>query len=319
MLLQIGDRGSAVRSVQEMLNVLGFKTRHTHGGAMVVEPLTADGIFGPNTETVVYDFQRSEGMLADGIVGPQTMRALEAAYVTRRLELDSPGPDALAAGGERFSLERMPADPYKDEGYSRVSLRADAAQAYGTVYDAVHAQGGLVTSSGGIRGLGAKVTQNRSATSFHYTGRALDLYIYSGMVDANIDPYVLEWNGERSFTVWARCSQDNLATADLPPETTVKNVSTYNNRHGQEQATGHFVNLTALFRDNGFEPIRARKRFFEGGSMMSAEWWHFQWTEGLVEGHSTFGGELLKLYRKETVEGTPPWQSRNRVYGVDWF
>ena len=51
---------------------------------------------------------------------------------------------------------------------------------------------------------------------------------------------------------------------------------------------------------------------------MGAEWWHFQYTKDLVEGVSTFGHELLKLYSENTLAGTPPWRERERIYGINW-
>ena len=76
MLLSLGVRHSAVRSIQEMLNHLGFGTRDAAGR---FAPLVVDGIYGAATESAVVDFQRSEGILGDGIVGPNCMRALEKA------------------------------------------------------------------------------------------------------------------------------------------------------------------------------------------------------------------------------------------------
>jgi len=55
-----GSRGRTVRLVQEALG------------------LTADGIFGPNTEQHVKNFQISNGLVADGIAGPQTLEVLLA-------------------------------------------------------------------------------------------------------------------------------------------------------------------------------------------------------------------------------------------------
>ncbi|MBO9419171.1 peptidoglycan-binding protein [Labrenzia sp. R4_2] len=64
--LVIGDRGEAVRSLQEQLSRLGFDA-------------VADGAFGPKTRAVVQAFQTRAGLTADGIVGPVTARALRLA------------------------------------------------------------------------------------------------------------------------------------------------------------------------------------------------------------------------------------------------
>jgi peptidoglycan hydrolase-like protein with peptidoglycan-binding domain len=53
-----GDRGSAVRSIQQELGI------------------PADGVFGPMTERAVKRFQRRHGLVSDGIVGPLTRGAL---------------------------------------------------------------------------------------------------------------------------------------------------------------------------------------------------------------------------------------------------
>lgn len=53
-----GDRGRAVKAVQKRLR------------------LSADGIFGPQTDRAVRRFQRRRGLTADGVVGPLTRRAM---------------------------------------------------------------------------------------------------------------------------------------------------------------------------------------------------------------------------------------------------
>ncbi|WP_163267364.1 N-acetylmuramidase domain-containing protein [Chelativorans alearense] len=65
-LLRRGDRGMAVRHLQNLLRALGHA-------------VAADGDFGPRTGAAVRLFQRRQGLAADGIVGPATMAAMEKA------------------------------------------------------------------------------------------------------------------------------------------------------------------------------------------------------------------------------------------------
>jgi hypothetical protein len=58
VMVERGDRGNAVRSIQRALGV------------------PADGVFGPQTERAVRRFQRRNELVADGVVGPVTRQAL---------------------------------------------------------------------------------------------------------------------------------------------------------------------------------------------------------------------------------------------------
>jgi peptidoglycan hydrolase-like protein with peptidoglycan-binding domain len=58
VIVKRGDRGAAVRSIQQELGI------------------TADGVFGEQTERAVKRFQRRHDLVADGIVGPLTRAAL---------------------------------------------------------------------------------------------------------------------------------------------------------------------------------------------------------------------------------------------------
>ena len=58
MIVKRGDKGDAVKAIQEKLGV------------------KVDGDFGPNTEAAVMEFQRNHGLEDDGIVGPATSEAL---------------------------------------------------------------------------------------------------------------------------------------------------------------------------------------------------------------------------------------------------
>ncbi|MDQ3573329.1 MAG: peptidoglycan-binding protein [Actinomycetota bacterium] len=57
------DAFGAVTIIQHLLNY--------HGGSMDV-----DGVFGPQTDATVRDFERSRNLTVDGIVGNQTWEAL---------------------------------------------------------------------------------------------------------------------------------------------------------------------------------------------------------------------------------------------------
>jgi peptidoglycan hydrolase-like protein with peptidoglycan-binding domain len=56
--LRLGDRGDAVRNLQEKLNI------------------SADGIYGQNTEDAVLLYQADQGLTRDGIAGEETLRSL---------------------------------------------------------------------------------------------------------------------------------------------------------------------------------------------------------------------------------------------------
>ncbi|SFM85095.1 peptidoglycan-binding protein [Thermodesulforhabdus norvegica] len=58
------QRGEDVREVQEALVRLGYS-------------LSVDGVFGPETDRCVRDFQKSQGLVVDGIVGPVTRAHLD--------------------------------------------------------------------------------------------------------------------------------------------------------------------------------------------------------------------------------------------------
>jgi hypothetical protein len=79
--LKLGSRGAEVKTLQQDLAKLGYK----HGDL----PLKADGIFGPNTRSIVQAFQRDHGLNPDGVVGTETGEALHQAA------LQQPTPRAM--------------------------------------------------------------------------------------------------------------------------------------------------------------------------------------------------------------------------------
>jgi peptidoglycan hydrolase-like protein with peptidoglycan-binding domain len=63
--IKLGDTGDDVKRLQRVLarsKILGFDD--------------VDGVFGPQTEQAVKDFQQANGLAADGVVGPLTWSKL---------------------------------------------------------------------------------------------------------------------------------------------------------------------------------------------------------------------------------------------------
>jgi peptidoglycan hydrolase-like protein with peptidoglycan-binding domain len=59
--IKLGDSGDDVKRLQRVF-----------ARSKVLAPDGVDGVFGPQTEQAVKDFQQSNGLAADGIVGPVT-------------------------------------------------------------------------------------------------------------------------------------------------------------------------------------------------------------------------------------------------------
>ena len=112
--LKLGSRGEDVKTLQKKLNV------------------TADGIFGPNTEAAVKAFQKSKGLTVDGIVGTNTWAALGYNSNPRNITeiivhcaATPEGKDFTVAQIRQWHLERG----FKDIGYHWVIYRDGSVHA----------------------------------------------------------------------------------------------------------------------------------------------------------------------------------------------
>ena len=72
--LRRGSRGSAVRSLQNLINHMP-KLKNARGKWYKPCPLVEVGVFGAGTESRLKDAQRAAGLTPDGVVGPATRKA----------------------------------------------------------------------------------------------------------------------------------------------------------------------------------------------------------------------------------------------------
>jgi peptidoglycan hydrolase-like protein with peptidoglycan-binding domain len=78
-VLQQGNTGSCVKTLQHDLNLLAAHVLDVNGNPVILGPfpLQEDGIFGPLTRQAVEGLQRAMGIKVDGIVGPQTWATIQ--------------------------------------------------------------------------------------------------------------------------------------------------------------------------------------------------------------------------------------------------
>ena len=318
-MIKKGDKGAPVLTLQKGLMALGFS------------PGQPDGIFGPATELAVERFQKEKRLLVDGIVGRVTAETYNFTL------MNSPVPQARdmlllfdvekpisETEGEKMRFVRCPADVFEDrKGYTRLTLREDAAEAFQALYDEVHDLGGIITSAGGKRSFRQASGPNRSRRSLHYLGIAFDMALPTGMYKPEEDPFIIVQDGKRHWQVF--CRTENPGAEIMELDATIcrraRNAKgkVFTKVETQKVITRVF-NFTEVAKKHGFERIGARSSFFRGGSYGGAEWWHFQFEKALTPGKSKFGEELLKVYSLEECQKFQYWNEvKNSVWKKEWF
>lgn len=278
----------SVLEVQKKLNSHGFSVKE-------------DNIWGNETEDELLDFQRKRGLYTDGIVGAITWALLNEEG------------DNFQEPPKKLKFDKVECDVWEYQGeksFRLTTLRQDASKSFRAVRNKVRKKGGLITSSGGRRMLSASVGPNRSKKSLHYLGIAHDLYVQSGMRNPKKDPYVIvKTEKDKEFwTVFARAKDGEKMS--------LKGF-TYN--HEEIEVEDNFVNLTKLFKEEGWEPISPRRSFFTKKHWLASEWWHFQYEKILTPKKSTFGEQLLKIYKRKDLEKYKIWDYRQATWKKDWF
>lgn len=279
MIVRLGDTGDLVRRVQALVGV------------------TPDGVFGPATRDAVAAWQEARHLLGDGVAGPLTLEAMGLGGVP------SVRPPPIAAHEPQAHLERAVA------GGLRLRMRADA-------HAALRPYPYPIWSAGGLRALGAAVTANRSRTSLHYLGRALDLALGQGLThEAATGRYLCEDAGGGLWQVWQVAAPDGTAP-DLAvwPGAQRRMVNAVDARGRVASIIANVVDVTAAMKACGFERIQARPGWAAKRDSTAAEWWHFQFTGGLVVGETTFGSELVRTWRAGVLRASPVW----RYAGLRW-
>ena len=96
-ILDYGDKGSEVKTLQENLNKLGYNVG------------TVDSAFGKLTEAGVKKFQKDKGLVSDGLAGQKTLAAIEKAVK----ELVAPKPEVkpVSTGSTKKEVTPKPSKP----------------------------------------------------------------------------------------------------------------------------------------------------------------------------------------------------------------
>lgn len=324
MILRKRSSGESVKRLQEGLAALGY-----HPGPI-------DGFFGFMVESAVCAFQKDNNLFEDGVFGEHTAsvynsmlfsvgKKIFTLFDSSNLKVEVSIDDrSIPLESRILGWKKCKADKFGDRGgYTRTTLRADVAVAYNNLYEEVHSLGGIITSAGGRRSLVSKASPSRSKKSMHYVGRAFDMALPTGMQNVNTDPYLIQKDSGRKWIVWCRTENSDFPIKKIKACTVYSKKNVKGRRYTQikeSEVSARVFNFTEIANKHGFNRISARRSFFSGGSYGGAEWWHFQWEKGLIEGVSTFGEELLKCYSREDAEKFVYWNSsKNARFGVNWF
>ena len=312
MVLKRGSHGDDVLKLQKGLASLGYAVG------------TPDGAFGQKTEDAVEDFQDAADLTSDGIFGNGSMAAYNAKVAAEFKFAVVVPPDPVDVPADKKNKWVTVPCHVAGGGFSNTTLRNDAAVSFKALYDEVSALGGKLSSAGGKRPLSAGGGKAQSKTSMHYLGRAHDMALPAGMQNPLTDSLVIckkvpdaPFGADRHWIVWMRT--DNPAV----PVVTLQGVkcSTVSGKTVLTlvPVTGRFFNFTDLAAKHGWVGIGARKFFFQGGTFAGAEFWHFQWQEGLVKGMTTFGSELLRAVQAQECKALAWWDEvKDAVFGEDF-
>jgi len=177
-------RGDDVAELQSFLGGLGFDTEWI------------DGIFGPETEDAVADFQRNAGLPVDGVAGPTTIDTLT------RLRLSANAARPVAAVRE---LQRLRSGPRGLVGRRLV------------VGDLGHSPSVAGEIGAKLRGEGARVLllHHRDGSTHARAANQFDAEVYLGLIGVEDEACSASFYETESFSSYGGQEIANLATDTL--------------------------------------------------------------------------------------------------------
>ncbi|MEF8731712.1 MAG: peptidoglycan-binding protein [Candidatus Accumulibacter meliphilus] len=240
--LRRGSRGSGVADLQRRLGAAGF-----NAGA-------ADAIFGSKTDAAVRAFQRARGLAVDGIVGSRTWGALLGT-----------SPSVPGGGGSATNEWLLPAS-VRTAGDAQ-TVRYDSPPAWigmpgnctGTfTAGAAALKAHILATFAGVSSIGGYSCRansaNRSETSVHGTGRALDIMIptLGGRANSAIGDPIANWLVRNAaaigvqYIIWNRMRWSGSRTPRVArysgPNPHIDHVHVEINNDGARQRTPWFTN-----------------------------------------------------------------------------
>lgn len=261
-----------------------------------------------NFSDLITVFQEKAGLFVDGILGRDTLWKLQYPESTNANRL------------HWVNCEADIAPNY--DGYSSLFLRSDAAEKYNRLREEVLSFGGIITTSGGKRGLHARVNKHRSSKSMHYVGLAFDLSVTSGFFSPDKDPFVIVKNKDKKESYW------KVYLRAAGGEELELNATYWKSwkagKDSKMKVQGKFIDFTSLCIKHGFNPISPRSAYTRAVNKLylSSEWWHFQANSLLIPDFSQFGIELLKIegYDYYTLRNIGSiWGNRKVIFDRNWF
>ena len=314
-------------------------TEDTESGASASEEPTEEGATetAATTEGAASETSSASGEGSTPTDGTETAAnpsAPSAASVCGGGYFDENG--NLIVSDPKMKLVRVEMDQCRygfaaGKGYGAVKVREDVAPAFSDIKRVLNELGCVFASVGAIRPLDASVGPGRSATSFHYTGLAVDIWTHAGLYpdgDPETDEYVCVFQEDgRKFYVYARSdmpagtsAQDAMGNTHVVESLTLDAIDVSSGTYrvappGTNTVSGNFVHFTNLASAYGMHNIGGRAIFYSH-SKAHSEWWHFESHNGLVPGQTTFGDVLLTMYDQG---GEPPWAEGQRTWTGGYF